>query len=68
MDCKVDENFVCEREPMNSSDRYAVAVLKDNIVVGSYYGFCPYFCWKIVQLIVWLLGEEGTPQIYHREN
>ena len=65
---EVDEHFICEREQLNSSDRCAVAVLKDDIVVGSCHGFCPYFCWKIVQLIVWLLGEEDTPQIYHRED
>ena len=37
---------------MNSSDRYAMAVLKDNIVVGSCHGFCLCFYWKMVQLIV----------------
>ena len=31
---EVDEHFVCEREPLNPSDRYAVAVLKDGVVVG----------------------------------
>ena len=31
---EVDERFVCEKEPLNPSDRYAVAVLKDNVVVG----------------------------------
>jgi len=30
----IGEFLVCEREPMNSSDRYAVAVLKDDVVVG----------------------------------
>ena len=28
---EVDEHFVCEREPLNSSDKYVVAVLKDNV-------------------------------------
>ena len=32
---EVDEHFVCERESLNSSDRYAMAVLKDDIVVHS---------------------------------
>ena len=63
---EVDESFICEREPLNSSDRYAVAVLKDDITVGSCHGFCPCFYWKMVQLIVWLLAEEDIPQIYHR--
>ena len=26
---------VCESEPLNSSDRYAVAVLNEDIIVGS---------------------------------
>ena len=30
----VGECLVCQREPLNSSDRYAVAVLKDDVVVG----------------------------------
>ena len=38
---EVDEHFVCEKEPLNSSDRYAVAVLKDDIVVVSCHKFCP---------------------------
>ena len=35
---EVDEHFVCEREPLNSSNRYVVAVLKDNVVVGHLSG------------------------------
>ena len=31
---EVDDHFVCEREPLNSSDRYVVAILKDDVVVG----------------------------------
>ena len=34
---EVDERFVCEKEPLNPSDRYAVAVSKDNVVVGHLY-------------------------------
>ena len=30
----IGEDLLCEREPFNSVDRYAVAVLKDDIVVG----------------------------------
>ena len=32
---EVDEHFVYEREPLNSSDRYVVAVLKDDIIVQA---------------------------------
>ena len=31
---EVGESLICEREPFKSSDRYVVAVLKDNVVVG----------------------------------
>ena len=31
---EVGKSLVCEREPLNSSNRYGVAVLKDNAVVG----------------------------------
>ena len=31
---EVSDSFICEREPLNSSDRYAVVVLKDDVVVG----------------------------------
>ena len=41
---EVDEHFVRERELLNSSDGYAVAVLKNNIIVSSCHGFCHYFC------------------------
>ena len=30
----VGECLVCQREPLNSSDRYAMAVMKDDVVVG----------------------------------
>lgn len=30
----VGEELVCEREPTNSLDRYAVAVLKNEIIIG----------------------------------
>ena len=26
---EIDEHFVCERDPLNSRDRYAIEVLKD---------------------------------------
>ena len=32
---EVDEHFVCERELLNSSDRYVVAVLKDGYHCGQ---------------------------------
>ena len=66
---EVDEHFVREREPLNFSDRYAIEVLKD-----GYRGWWAAvrifssFCWKMVQLIVWLLEEEDIPQIYHRKD
>ena len=30
----VGECLVCQREPLNSSDRYAVAVMKDDVIVS----------------------------------
>ena len=30
----VGEHLICERETLNSTDRYAVAVLKDNITIA----------------------------------
>ena len=30
----VGEHLICERETLNSTDRYAVAVLKDDVVIG----------------------------------
>jgi len=30
----IGKSLVCEREPINSSDRYEVAVLKDDVVVS----------------------------------
>ena len=30
----VGEELACEREPTNISDRYAVAVVKDGIIIG----------------------------------
>ena len=30
----VGEELACEREPTNASDRYAVAVLKDGVIIG----------------------------------
>ena len=46
----VDEHFVCEREPLNSSDRYAIAVLK--------YGYRSR--WAAVTNFVLVLLENGT--------
>ena len=66
----IDEHFVCERESLNSSDRYTMAILKEGYrsVVSSCHKFYHRFCWKMVQLIVWLLAEEDSPQIYHKED
>ena len=33
-DASIGEDILCEREPFNNADRYAVAVLKDDTVVG----------------------------------
>ena len=33
-DASIGEDILCEREPLNDADRYAVAVLKDDTVVG----------------------------------
>ena len=30
----VGEHLICERETLNSTDRYAVTVLKDDIIIG----------------------------------
>ena len=30
----VDEHLICEVETLNLTDRYAVAVLKDNVIIG----------------------------------
>ena len=32
----VGEHLICERETLNSTDRYAVAVLKDDIIIGHF--------------------------------
>ena len=66
---EVDEHLVCERELLNSSDRYAIEVLKDGYRCrcAAVTNFL-LFCWKTVLLIVWLLAEEDIPQIYHRED
>ena len=33
-DAAVGESIICRREPLNPQDRYAVAVIKDDVVVG----------------------------------
>ena len=33
-DAAIGENLTCRREPTNESDRYAVAVMKDDTVIG----------------------------------
>ena len=33
-DAAIGEDLVCEREPTNEHDRYAVAVKKDGIIIG----------------------------------
>ena len=30
----VGEHLICERESLNPSDRYAVAVMKDDVIIG----------------------------------
>ena len=44
-----DEHFVCEREPLNSSDRYTMAVLKEG-----------YRCEQLSQILLSFLLENGT--------
>ena len=46
---EVDEHFVCERELLNSSDRYGVAVLKDGYRFG-----------QLSQILSLFLLENGT--------
>ena len=33
-DAVIDEELLCEREPNNRSDQYAVAIKKDGIIIG----------------------------------
>ena len=37
----VGESLVCEREPSNSSDRYAMAVLKNDVAIKEYQNVLP---------------------------
>ena len=32
----VGEHLICERETWNSTDRYAIAVLKDDVIIGRF--------------------------------
>ena len=41
---EVNEDFIRERELLNCSDRYTVAILKNDIIVGSRHGFHHCFC------------------------
>ena len=50
---EVDEHFVYEREPLNSSDRYVVAVLKDRYRCGQLRG-------QLSQILSLFLLENGT--------
>ena len=67
---EVDEHFICERELLNSSDRYAVAVLKEDIVVGS----CHEFLVSLFLLengtigCVVIGGRRYSSDLYHRED
>ena len=45
----IGEELPCSREPTNSSDRYAVGVLKDGAVVRTYPGS-----------VLCFFGEEGV--------
>ena len=33
-DISIGEQFECAREPLNDSDQYAVAVIKDSVTIG----------------------------------
>ena len=39
----VREVLICRREPTNSADRYAVAVLKEETIIGHLRGRCRKF-------------------------
>ena len=45
--------FLCEREMLNPSDRYAVAVLKDNIIIG-------HLPWVLSRLYSSFIARGGT--------
>ena len=52
-DVSIGEDILCEREPFNNADRYAVAVLKDDTVVG-------HIPRKISQICSLFLARGGT--------
>ena len=65
---EVDEHFVCEREPLNSSDRYAVAVLKDEYCCGQLSRILSLFLLEIGTIDCVVIGGRKYSQIYHRED
>ena len=50
---EVDEHFVCEREPLNSSDRYAIEVLTEGRISGVAGG-------QLSRILSLFLLENGT--------
>jgi len=62
--------LTCEREPMNSCDRYAVAVLKDDVVVDhlprKLSWILSLFLLRNGTIDCVVIGGEDIQQIYHR--
>ena len=67
----VGEILVCEREPRNAADRYAVAVKKDGTIIGhlprKVSRVCSLFLRRGGIIHLQLLEEEGTLVIYLKE-
>ena len=67
----IGEELLCEREPHNASDRYAVAVVKDTAVVGhlprniSRAARCSIY--EVEVFGVEFVDTESTQRTYHKE-
>ena len=63
----VREELVCEREPRNSTDRYAVALKKDGTIIdtfpGRYLGCVPFFLEEVVLFGVQCLEHDAIQWI-----
>ena len=66
----VAEQLECVREPRNVNDRYAVAVMKNEIVVchlpKTFSRLCSLFLKRGGAVHCQVTGEEGIPKTYHR--
>ena len=68
-DAEIGEQVSCVWEPRTESDQYAVAVVKDGVVVDiylrQYQGFVHCFYVEVAVLDVALLEEDAIQRIYH---